>query len=280
MDVQCLDSADAFLAATEPVRAAYPLQTNVMGSVALGVASGARQYDQCFWWVVRDGGDVVGMGMRTAPYDLTVSPMEPDAARALGVAVAGRDRSARAVFGPAAAVESVLAGARDAGDTRPTVMGRRDVVYEVETLVPPSVDGQWRLATARDASLVVAWLRLFRQEIDDGIMDVPAVVARVTEGAIFLWEVDGMPVSLAGHATPVECAGTTVARVGPVFTPAEQRSHGYAAGVSAAVSERLLATGARVMLHADAANPISNGVYQRLGYVARDEMVHVSYTDH
>lgn len=280
MEVECLDSAARFLDATVSLRAAHPLQTNVMGSAALGVASGARQYDQCFWWVVRDGASVVGMGMRTAPFDLTVSPMGADAAWALGVAVAGRDRSARGVFGPAEAVESVLAGARHAGDTRPTTFGRRDVVYEVETLVMPRVDGQWRLATKADASLVVAWMRLFHQDIGDGIVDVAGTMARIADRSMYLWEVDGTPVSMAGHATPVECAGTTVARVGPVFTPAEQRNHGYAAAVSAVVSERLLATGARVMLHADAANPTSNGVYQRLGYVARDEMVHVSFGDH
>ena len=71
-------SAAEFLAATEAFRAANPLLTNIMGSVASGVVDG-RTYDSELWLTVHDDGRLVGMAMRTAPWNLAVSAM-PDAA--------------------------------------------------------------------------------------------------------------------------------------------------------------------------------------------------------
>ena len=51
-----------------------------------------------------------------------------------------------------------------------------------------------------------------------------------------------------------------------MYTPPEQRGHGYAAAAVAAISRRLLDEGHRVCLFADVANPTSCGLYERLGY--------------
>jgi predicted GNAT family acetyltransferase len=79
-----------------------------------------------------------------------------------------------------------------------------------------------------------------------------------------LWESpDGTPVSMAS-VTP-EVAGQV--RVGPVYTPAPLRGHGYAGAATAEVSRAALDAGAKeVLLFTDLANPTSNGLYQRLGY--------------
>jgi predicted GNAT family acetyltransferase len=280
MDVENLPDAQSFLDATAEMRGRFPLHTNVMGSVAGGVATGLRTYDSPFWWVVRDQGAVVAMAMRTAPFSLAVSPMDDAAATALGRAVVAADPGNPGVFGPASVVAAVCAAVRAVGDDRPVTEGRRDVLYEVETLRAPTVKGSWRIAGERDYSLVLAWIRLFHLDVADPAIDTQGAMSRLRADSMYLWEVDGTPVSLAGHAPPAESEGVVVSRVGPVYTPTEQRNHGYAAAVTAAVTARLLASGARVMLHADAANPTSNGVYQRLGYVARDEMVHVNFGEH
>ena len=60
----------------------------------------------------------------------------------------------------------------------------------------------------------------------------------------------------------------TGARVGAVYTPPSLRGRGYAAGVVAEVSRRALAGGHRFCsLYTDLANPTSNALYQRLGYI-------------
>ena len=57
-------------------------------------------------------------------------------------------------------------------------------------------------------------------------------------------------------------------RVDPVYTPAHLRGRGYAGAVTVEVSRAALAAGATdVVLFTDPANPTSNALYQRIGYV-------------
>ncbi|MBA2569295.1 MAG: GNAT family N-acetyltransferase [Actinobacteria bacterium] len=57
-------------------------------------------------------------------------------------------------------------------------------------------------------------------------------------------------------------------RIGPVYTPPELRGRGYASALVAKLSSSLLAGGRRFcFLYTDLANPASNKIYERLGYV-------------
>jgi predicted GNAT family acetyltransferase len=58
-----------------------------------------------------------------------------------------------------------------------------------------------------------------------------------------------------------------VSRISAVYTPPEQRGHGYASANVAALSQRALDAGAiACMLNTDQANPVANKIYQRIGY--------------
>jgi predicted GNAT family acetyltransferase len=57
-----------------------------------------------------------------------------------------------------------------------------------------------------------------------------------------------------------------VCRIGPVYTPREHRGRGYAGATVAAASRALVDEGAQVCLFTDQANPVSNALYERLGY--------------
>jgi FR47-like protein len=64
----------------------------------------------------------------------------------------------------------------------------------------------------------------------------------------------------------------------PVYTPPALRGHGYAAGVTAAVSQAALDAGVEeVVLYTDLANPVSNALYERLGYRAVEDRVLLSF---
>lgn len=53
-----------------------------------------------------------------------------------------------------------------------------------------------------------------------------------------------------------------------VYTPPAARGRGYASACVAALSQRVLDDGAHFcMLYTDLANPVSNAIYQRIGYV-------------
>lgn len=83
-------------------------------------------------------------------------------------------------------------------------------------------------------------------------------------GGLWLWEHAGRVVSLAG----ARGATRHGVRVGPVYTPPELRGHGYATALTATLTEHLLASGRRhVTLFTNLANPTSNAIYQRIGYV-------------
>ncbi len=74
---------------------------------------------------------------------------------------------------------------------------------------------------------------------------------------------DGCPICLVG------CTGRTPTgiRIGPVFTPPELRSRGYATALVAEFSRMLLDTGRRFcFLYTDMSNATSNAIYRRIGY--------------
>jgi predicted GNAT family acetyltransferase len=134
------------------------------------------------------------------------------------------------------------------------------------------VPGSARPLTADDVDHAAAWTAQFA--LDAGVL-VPDPRSNVESrlSSYLYWEVDGEPVSFAGHAPMVDTPSGVVARVGPVYTPLEHRRRGYGAAVTSAVTERLLDVASIVMLYTDAANPTSNGVYERLGYRVFDEVV-------
>jgi predicted GNAT family acetyltransferase len=137
--------------------------------------------------------------------------------------------------------------------------------------------GTARLAAGTDRDLLAGWFDAFAREAGDAPReDHRADVAeRLGYGGITVWEVGGVPVSVAGRTRAV--AG--MVRVGPVYTPPELRGHGYAGAATAAVSQAALDDGIReVVLYTDLANPTSNALYQRLGYRPVEDRVVLSFT--
>jgi uncharacterized protein len=68
-------------------------------------------------------------------------------------------------------------------------------------------------------------------------------------------------------------------RIGPVYTPPEERGHGYASNLTAWVSQTLLDEGRRFcFLYADLGNPTSNKIYQAIGYEPVTDALMVAFT--
>jgi predicted GNAT family acetyltransferase len=128
-----------------------------------------------------------------------------------------------------------------------------------------------RRAEAGERPLLERWLREFQREALPHEQHEPERLRRIVDqrlhdpdGGFFLWEVGGEPVSFAG------AGGRTPngIRIGPVYTPAELRGRGYATTLVADLSRLFLERGLRFcFLYTDLANPTSNAIYERIGYV-------------
>jgi len=268
--VEVREAADAaeFLELTAALRGADPVRTNVLGSVATGVVQG-RRYDDEHWLVVEDdSGAVVGAAVWTPPYRLLLPPLPPAAAAAVGRHVAGMGGLPPGVIGPREAVECVV---RAAGWQTRQAMSERLLVLG-DPLPPAPVPGSAREAVQADRELGTEWMRRFAVDADVLISDPEATfLGRL--GSAWFWEVDGEPVAYASVAPLVDSPSGAVARIGPVFTAAEHRRRGFGAAVTWTAVQHAMQRAATVMLYTDAANPTSNGVYERLGFRAVAEVV-------
>jgi predicted GNAT family acetyltransferase len=133
----------------------------------------------------------------------------------------------------------------------------------------PATSGSFSAMRADDVDLVARWFEEFTAEAwgerFDAARAVPEMRSRVDAAAkgMALWRDGGVPVSMAGYGgmTP------TGARIGPVYTPPSLRGHGYASGLTAALTRQLFERGRRgCFLFTDTANRTSNAIYAAIGY--------------
>ncbi len=270
MDVERIEGADAVFKRA----GALLLADEARHNLALGILATARAhstlYPEARGWVAVSGGDVVGAAVRTPPHNVVLArPTDERALIALAQAIEDDD-----VPGVVGAVPEIDAFATALAERYDATLETRfeQGVYALEELVsPPPTKGAMRPADAADRALVLEWVEAFSSEAlhDDVTGDTArlerSVDARLAGGdaGFALWEVDGRPVSLVGFGGPTPNG----IRIGPVYTPPQERGHGYASALTAAVSAEQLTRGRRFcFLYTDLANPTSNAIYVRIGY--------------
>ncbi|MFJ8962893.1 GNAT family N-acetyltransferase [Lentzea sp. NPDC102401] len=214
-----------------------------------------------------DNGEVIGSLVRTPPWPFQAADLPLPAAELAANLAARIDPDAPGVTGP-----------RDRSEAFATATGKNYTEslttrqYRLGTLAQPTVEGTGRLATEEDVELLGVWRQAFLREAVPEAPNEPATEAmraslRLGNGHA-LWVINGIPVAWAVASLPQ--AGMT--RIGPVYTPPEHRKHGYGAAVSAFASQWALDQGATdVLLFADLTNPVSNSIYQRIGYQPLDD---------
>jgi uncharacterized protein len=266
MDVVQLEDAGEFLERAEPLLLADEARYNLMLGIAGTLRDHPGHYPEHRLWLVEHGGAVVGAALRTPPHPNIVLAGIPRALEALALSLDHEP------LGAVGAVPEVDAFGR-AWERRQGVRVEETMaagIYALDELIEPEpVPGTARPAGEDDRALLRAWLHDFEREAIPHMTPDPAQHERVIEARLtrddagfLVWEDDG-PVSLAGFG------GTTPnwARIGPVYTPPEHRGRGYGSAVTAAVTRDRLAAGSRFcFLYTDLANPISNKIYEALGY--------------
>jgi predicted GNAT family acetyltransferase len=238
---------------------------NVLATVLGGVHSG--RYAEAVFAVVSDArGETVAAALRTPPHDMlaTGTIADPDALIAAWLAL---DPSLSGVSAETDLARS-LAGAWVAATGGSSKLRVSEGLHRLERVIAPEhgAPGVLRRADWRESAQLGEWGLAFGREA--GVARPEAAQAgvehQIAQGSLYVWESAGQTVTLIGHTDTV--AGSV--RIGPVYTPAELRGHGYATAATAALSQRLLDGGAeRCLLYTDVANPISNHIYAKIGYV-------------
>jgi len=258
-----------FLREAAPLLLPNEARDNLVFGIAAAVREAPDRWPGARFWIATEGDDPVGAALRTPPYNVVLAtPRDPAALAALAEAI---DDDLPGAVGARPDVDEfarLWAGKRA---IRPRVL-RAHGVYALEKVRPvPRPPGALREATQRDRQLALDWFVAFSEEVleedDPGRLEPAKFLDQrlgAEHGGIVLWEDGGRPVALAGWGGPTPNG----IRVGPVYTPPELRGRGYATALTAELSQRLLDGGRRFcFLFTDLANPTSNAIYERIGYV-------------
>lgn len=276
------DPAD-FLDTAGGALAEQPVLSTVVAGMAERVQAQARAgvpwpagVPRWFAAVLEDS-RVVGTAMRTAPFGdhpAYLLPMPEPAVQLLTQALLARDEPVLAANGALPAVR-VFCEDMAAATGRTVVVAQHTRLFELGDLVEPRpTAGRLRPARLDERELVGSWYDAFRVDADVQAGREPGssphespseeeLVRRIEVGRMYLWVDDeDRPVNV----TAASVATYGVSRIGPVYTPGEERGRGYASAAVYEVSRLLREQGERPCLFTDQANPTSNKVYEAIGY--------------
>jgi predicted GNAT family acetyltransferase len=263
--------ANSFLAQAGEFLSAREAEHNLILGLSSRLCTEPRLYGEEPYFAVAldDEERVVAVTMRTPPHNLILSEIEDDHALA-PLADDAQDTfgSLPGIGGPRAAVERFVPLWQErTGASARVVMRLR--IYRAEHVERPAgVAGTMRPYEDRDHELVISWMDAF---VDEAMVEPPPETSgewlerRIAdpESGIVMWEVDHGVVSMGGYGglTP------NGIRIGPIYTPPDQRRRGYGSAVTADLTQMLLDRGRRFcFLYTDLANPTSNSIYQQIGY--------------
>ena len=263
-------SASEFLTVARAHLEAAPLVNQLpLGSALQALADPSRFSEVLAATVHAPDGACIGASLQTAPWPVGLSRMPVDAARALGEAWRPRFGDVTVAVGE---TDTVLAF----GGQGATVLEHMGL-HALHAVAPiPRAEGRKRLAGVDDTDGLQRWLEAFHAEaVPDDPPPGPGAGARAASaGRFHLW--------LDGADQPVACAAFSrevggYVSVGPVYTPPTARGRGFATSLVAEMSAEALAQGRRgCTLFTDLANPISNRIYARIGYVQVGQITRVA----
>jgi predicted GNAT family acetyltransferase len=139
--------------------------------------------------------------------------------------------------------------------------------------------GELRLATRSDLDLIARWFFRFFEEVNPIPPRSEAEARteaskRIANNDLYLWIKDGEVMSMAG----VVRKSKHIAFLGLVYTPEEFRGNGYARSCVQVLSTDLLTAGYRSCgLFTEKSNPVSNRIYQQIGYVSSLEFEDIPF---
>jgi predicted GNAT family acetyltransferase len=254
-----------FLREIEPEVGAREVEYHLL----LGLARAAEPKPDAVFLTMRDDRGLALAAFMTPPRPLLIAAPRSDADRSLAELarwLAANKRAPRGCLADVPVAETFVREWAGLTGAAPKLrMRQRQFVLRRVSQVAMT-PGVLRPATVADLDLLERWMGAFHAEamgetVDPELRD--AIARRVRAGALYLWEQDGEPRSMAASARPTAHG----IAINSVYTPPALRGRGFATTCVAALSQRMLDAGRRFcVLFTDLANPTSNAIYARIGY--------------
>ncbi len=262
------DDAAAFAAAvTAPIAARAVVNNVFLGVVERISAAPEREHLRAAVWV----SDALVLGaLMTPPYSLNLAHAGrgSEGIEALADALAARAQQLPGAGGETEIAEAFAAVWAQRTGMRVGAVDRR-FLYQATKIVHPShIAGELWPAARTDIERHIAWEEAFAADVEaPAAQRVHVLVAKrvegwLSKGALFDWVVAGTATA-HGVVLPI---GKDGARVLAIYTPPAERGRGYAQAMTAALTQRAFDQGRWCTLFTDADNPITNKIYQRIGY--------------
>jgi predicted GNAT family acetyltransferase len=208
-------------------------------------------------------GSEEAFALQTPPHFIVLGELNESQAKNLFLLLRGQDF--RGCMGPRDSATRFKAVLESFGVPMQLSMEQR--IYELKTQpCKREVDGYAKEFQIEDLPLFYRWYTSFiRESLPYQVQPNMEEVLKITETKkIFFWKKDQRLVSMAARTRETP-SGSNISYV---FTPPEERGRGFAQAITAHACEHAFREGKKkVFLYADLSNPISNHLYERLGFL-------------
>mmetsp|Transcript_3205 Transcript_3205/g.3479 ORF Transcript_3205/g.3479 Transcript_3205/m.3479 type:complete len:309 (-) Transcript_3205:153-1079(-) len=164
----------------------------------------------------------------------------------------------------------------------------RQSFHVLKDYEPPhrTVPGRMIQADESHQELLIEWIIQFHIDAKLPVANVnrelaeKLIIPRLREKTVYLWVVPSSENDIQERPVSMACASVApdMVRFGFVYTPEEDRDHGYASILVNLLTKQFLDEGKVCSLNTDADNPVSNSIYYKIGYrVISDERL-ISFT--
>ncbi|MCC7440590.1 MAG: GNAT family N-acetyltransferase [Bdellovibrionales bacterium] len=249
--------------------------------LALALADGRAECAGAFFGTVVKERTVHTVALQTPPNPLIITAGDQESIGLIAQELATRKAKLPGVVGPGDEAEFFAQEwKRHTGSG--AALAQQQIIFEISRIrAERPKEGSFRMMHDNELPVAAEWLGRFAAEALPHEVHSPeqlreAAQKRIRSHELFVLEVGGAPVSMAGLAEPTRNG----IRINAVYTPHENRRKGYStACVGSLVSQQLAHGRKSCFLYADAASPASIALYLRLGFLEVDRPRHYLFDE-
>jgi uncharacterized protein len=265
-----------YLNATEGFLMQKELESNLLLGLCYNLPDKSKAHPNCVFINVEEDGEILATSIKTWE-KAVVGGLTKDSAHVVPLAAYYRDHQIpiKGVVGEdfyAKQFAALYGGG--VGQTKTLLVHGLTAVNSL-----PLSSGEMEQASPADLNLLTEWALQFEEDTQSfprkSLEEITKrTMAKIDRGDIFKWVDHGEPVSMGAVVRRTQNVGF----IGMVFTPDGYRGKGYATSCVLKMSELILQQGYRYCgLFTDKANPTSNRIYARIGYIPTAEFTDIEF---